>query len=104
MEGTEKSQQNIFGTLTKPPIKSSLGFLADHPRHKRYPEFTKTAKYPNIIAVTLMKFAQRSSAGTAGVGVSVETGWRVINTKSMADRAAPAVVQPRLVRLLDYSK
>jgi hypothetical protein len=31
--------------------------------------------------------------------VSVETGWWVINTKSMADRAAPAVVQPRLVRL-----
>ena len=43
--------------------------------------------------------AQRSSAGTAGAGVSVETGWRVKVTESMADRAAPAVVQPRFVRL-----
>ena len=43
--------------------------------------------------------AERSSAGTAGAGVSVETGWRVKVTESMADRAAPAVVQPRLVRL-----
>jgi len=42
---------------------------------------------------------ERSSAGTAGAGVSVETGWWVINSKIMADRAAPAVVQPRLVRL-----
>lgn len=42
---------------------------------------------------------ERSSAGTAGAGVSVETGWRVKVTESMADRAAPAVVQPRLVRL-----
>jgi hypothetical protein len=41
----------------------------------------------------------RLSAGTAGAGVSVETGWRVKVTESMADRAAPAVVQPRLVRL-----
>jgi hypothetical protein len=43
-------------------------------------------------------FAERSSAGTAGAGASVETGWRVKVTDSMADRAAPAVVQPRLVR------
>ena len=41
---------------------------------------------------------ERLSAGTAGAGVSVETGWRVKATESMADRAAPAVVQPRLVR------
>jgi hypothetical protein len=43
--------------------------------------------------------AERLSAGTAGAGVSVETGWRLKVTESMADRAAPAVVQPRLVRL-----
>ena len=42
--------------------------------------------------------AERSSAGTAGAGVSVETGWRVKVTERMADRAAPAVDQPRLVR------
>ena len=30
--------------------------------------------------------------------MSVETGRRVKPTESMADRAAPAVVQPRLVR------
>jgi hypothetical protein len=42
--------------------------------------------------------AERLSAGTAGAGVSVETGWRVEVTKSTADSAAPAVVQPRLVR------
>ena len=47
----------------------------------------------------LRLLAERSSAGTAGAGVSVETGWRVKVTESMADRAAPAVVQPRLVRL-----
>ncbi len=40
---------------------------------------------------------QRPSAGTAGAGVSVETGWRVKATERMADRAAPAVGQPRLV-------
>lgn len=45
-----------------------------------------------------MSSGERSSAGTAGAPVSVETGWRVETTKSMADRAAPAVVQPRLVR------
>lgn len=43
-------------------------------------------------------FLQRSSAGTAGARVSVETGWRVKVAESMADRAAPAVVQSRLVR------
>lgn len=43
--------------------------------------------------------AERSSAGTAGAGVSVETGWWVKVTESMADRAAPAVAQPRFVRL-----
>jgi hypothetical protein len=42
---------------------------------------------------------ERSSAGTAGAGVGADTGWRVEVTESMADRAAPAVVQPRLVRL-----
>jgi hypothetical protein len=42
--------------------------------------------------------AERLSAGTAGAAVSVETGWRVKVTEIMADRAAPAVVQPRLVR------
>jgi hypothetical protein len=41
--------------------------------------------------------AERLSAGTAGAGVSVETGFRVKVTESMADRAAPAVDQPRLV-------
>ena len=41
---------------------------------------------------------ERSSAGTAGAGVSVETGCRVKVAGSMADRAAPAVDQPRLVR------
>jgi hypothetical protein len=41
---------------------------------------------------------ERSSAGTAGAGVSVDTGWRVKATEIMADKAAPAVVQPRLVR------
>lgn len=45
---------------------------------------------------------QRQSAGTAGAGVSVETGWRVKVTESMADRAAPAVVQPRFVRVLRF--
>jgi hypothetical protein len=44
--------------------------------------------------------AQRLSAGTAGAGGSVETGWRVKVTKGKADTAAPAVVQPRLVRPL----
>ena len=53
----------------------------------------RTAPRENLIS------AQRSSAGTAGAAVSVETGWRVKVTESMADRAAPAVVQPRLVRL-----
>jgi hypothetical protein len=42
---------------------------------------------------------ERSSAGTAGAGVSVETGRRVKVTESIADRAAPAVDQPRFVRL-----
>jgi len=42
---------------------------------------------------------ERSSAGTAGAGVSVETGWWVKVTESMADRTAPAVAQPRLVWL-----
>ena len=45
-------------------------------------------------------FAERSSAGTAGAGVNVETGRRIKVTESMADTAPPAVVQPRLVRLL----
>jgi hypothetical protein len=49
-------------------------------------------------------FAERSSAGTAGAGVSVETGWRVKSTEGVADRTAPAVVQTRLVRLLNYCK
>ena len=49
--------------------------------------------------VTLDGWPNDSSAGTAGAAVSVETGWRVRVTESMADRAAPAVVQPRLVRL-----
>ncbi len=40
---------------------------------------------------------ERLSAGTAGAAVRVETGWRVKVTEIMADRAAPAVVQPRLV-------
>ena len=44
-------------------------------------------------------YDERSSAGTAGAGESVVTGWRVKVTESMADRAAPAVVQPRLVLL-----
>jgi hypothetical protein len=43
--------------------------------------------------------AERLSAGTAGARVSLETGWRVKVTESRADRAAPAVVQPRFVRL-----
>ena len=43
--------------------------------------------------------AERSSAGTAGAGLSVETGRWVKVTESVADKAAPAVVQPRLVRL-----
>ena len=43
---------------------------------------------------------ERLSAGTAGAGVSVETGWRVKVTESMADTAATAVDQLRLVRLL----
>lgn len=43
---------------------------------------------------------QRLSAGTAGAGASLETGWLVKVTEDMADRAAPAVVQPRLVRLV----
>ena len=47
---------------------------------------------------------ERSSAGTAGAGVSVETGWRVKSTEGVADRTAPAVVQTRLVRLLNYCK
>ena len=46
----------------------------------------------------VLNIAERSSAGTAGAGLSVETGWRVKVTESMADRATPAVVQPRLVR------
>ncbi len=43
-------------------------------------------------------WAERLSAGTAGAGVSVETEWGDKATESMADRAAPAVDQPRLVR------
>ena len=43
---------------------------------------------------------ERSSAGTAGTGVSDETGWKVKATESVADRTAPAVEQPRLVRPL----
>jgi hypothetical protein len=51
-----------------------------------------------VVADDGLRFlAERLSAGTAGAGVSVETGWRVKVTESMADRAAPAVVQPRLV-------
>lgn len=44
--------------------------------------------------------AQRSSAGTAGARVSVETGWRVKATESMADRAAPAVGASALFALV----
>ena len=44
--------------------------------------------------------AERSSAGTAGAGVSVETGWRVRVTESMADRAAPAVGTSTLFALV----
>lgn len=40
-----------------------------------------------------------SSAGTARADLRVETGWRVKVTEGVADRAAPSVVQPRLVRL-----
>ena len=49
--------------------------------------------------LTYLQPYQRQSAGTAGAGVSVETGCRVKVTEGMADRGAPAVVQPRLVRL-----
>ena len=52
----------------------------------------------------ITSFQERSSAGTAGAGVSVETGWRVKSTEGVADRTAPAVVQTRLVRLLNYCK
>ena len=45
------------------------------------------------------KLGEGSSAGTAGVGVSVDTRWQVKVTGSVADRTAPAVVPPRLVRL-----
>ena len=41
---------------------------------------------------------ERLSAGTAGAGVSAETGSRVKVAESIADKAAPAVDQPRLVR------
>mgnify|MGYP006988332902 CR=1 FL=1 len=37
---------------------------------------------------------------TAGAGVSVETGWRVKVTESMADRAAPEVGTSVLFALL----
>jgi hypothetical protein len=50
-------------------------------------------------AQDVLRLGERSSAGTAGAAVSVETGWRVKVAESVADRAAPAVVQPRLVRL-----
>jgi len=42
-------------------------------------------------------FGRTLSAGTAGAGVSDETGGRVKVTESMADIAAPAIIQPRLV-------
>ena len=42
--------------------------------------------------------AGRLSAGTARARVNVETRRRVEVTESMVGRAAPAVVQPRLVR------
>lgn len=48
--------------------------------------------------------AKRSSAGTAGAAASVEMGWRVKVTESMANRAAPAVVQPRLRRLISWGR
>lgn len=51
-----------------------------------------------LCVVDFIYSAERSSAGTAGAGVSVGTGWRVKVTESKADRAAPAVDQPRLVR------
>ena len=43
--------------------------------------------------------SERSSAGASGAGGN-ETGWRVKVMESLADRAAPAVVQERLVRFL----
>ena len=52
-----------------------------------------------VDGVGLVFGGERSSAATAGAGVNVDTEWRVKVTGSMADRAAPAVVQPRLVRL-----
>ena len=58
----------------------------------------------HYIHLTYLQPYQRSSAGTAGAGVSVETGWRVKSTEGVADRTAPAVVQTRLVRLLNYCK
>jgi hypothetical protein len=45
----------------------------------------------------------RSSAGTAGAGESVETGRRLKVRESMADKAAPAVVQPRLRQVFHES-
>lgn len=45
--------------------------------------------------------AQRRSDVTTGAGVSVKPEWRVKVTESMPDRAAPAVDQPRLVRLVN---
>jgi hypothetical protein len=47
--------------------------------------------------ISVHELGERSSAGTAGAGVSVETGRRVKVTESIADRAAPAVDQPHLV-------
>lgn len=53
-----------------------------------------------VFSWVIFFFCRTLSAGTAGAGVSVETGLRVKVTGSMSDTAAPAVVQPRLVYAL----
>ena len=46
--------------------------------------------------MTRWVLGEHSSDGMRWGGVSVETGWRVKDTESMADSEAPAVVQPNL--------
>lgn len=52
----------------------------------------------NRISHNCFHFCLTMRCGTAGAGVSAETGWRVKVTQSLADSGAPAVVQPHLVR------
>ena len=67
-------------------------------RHQLIHELNAVASHPHVQRDTPLNVKCTNTQHHPGVGVSVETGRRVEAPESMAERAAPAVVQPRLVQ------